>query len=119
MAKIEVMNDVVVPLVVTGVNIGARAYDTKSGKMRGIMSYQSLAGILGVGIGYGLQITSKNSDRAKLGNRLGVASFPVMGVAVYEWIKSATAGTTTASRTGARSIGIQADPLLQYRKGGI
>jgi len=119
MAKIEVMNDVVVPLVVTGVNIGARAYDTKSGKM-GIMSYQSLAGILGVGIGYGLQITSKNPDRAKLGNRLGVASFPVMGVAVYEWIKSATKGTTGQKAfTGARSIGIQADPLLQYRKGGI
>lgn len=117
MAKIEMVNDVAVPLVVTAVNIGARAYDTKKNKM-GVMSYQSLAGIAGVAIGYGLQLTSKDPSKAKMGNRLGVASFPVMGVAVYEWIKSATAGTVP-SRAGARSIGIQADPLLGYRKGGI
>ena len=119
MAKIEMVNDVVVPLVVTGVNIGARAYDVSKAKI-GIMSYQSLAGILGVGIGYGLQLTSKKPEMAKLGNRLGVASFPAMGVAIFDWIKDATKGTTAnTGRTGARTVGIQADPLLQYRKGGI
>jgi len=120
MAKIEMVNDVVVPLVVTGVNIGARAYDVSKAKI-GIMSYQSLAGILGVGIGYGLQLTSKKPEMAKLGNRLGVASFPAMGVAIYDWVLAATKGTTanTGARTAARTVGIQADPLLQYRKGGI
>lgn len=113
--KVEAMNDVLVPAVVTAVNIGARAYDVRAGKT-GIMAYQPLAGILGVALGYGLQLTSKNPERAKLGNRIGVASFPTMGVAIYDWIRSATA---TPSGTTARTVGIQADPLLQYRKGGI
>lgn len=115
--KVEMVNDVVVPLVVTGVAVGTRAYDASKAKI-GIMSFQSLAGIIGVIGGYGLQITSKNPDRAKLGNRIGVASFPTMGVAIYDWILSATKGTT-AHATGARSVSVQADPLLQYRKGGI
>jgi hypothetical protein len=75
--------------------------------------------MLGVAVGYGLQLTSKNPDRAKLGNRLGVASFPAAGVAIYKWIKDATAAGTVPSRAAARTVGIQADPLLQYRKGGI
>jgi len=118
MAKIEMVSDVVVPLVVTGVNIGTRAYDVSKNKA-GIMSYQSIAGILGVGIGYGMQLTSKRPDMAKIGNRLGVASFPAMGVAIYDWILAATKGTTARTGAQVRTVGIQADPLLQYRKGGI
>ena len=117
MAKIEMVNDVVVPLVITGVNIGTRAYDVKKAKSGSIMSYQSLAAMAGVAVGYGLQLTSKNPERAKLGNRIGVASFPAMGVAIYDWIIASTKGTSAP--VGARSIGVQADPLLQYRKGGI
>jgi len=115
--KVEMVNDVVVPLVVTAVNIGARAYDVRSGKV-GIMAYQPIAAMLGVAVGYGMQLTAKNERQAKLGNRIGVASFPTMGVAIYDWILAATKGTT-ARATGTRTVGIQADPLLQYRKGAI
>ena len=116
MAKIEMVNDVVVPLVVTGLNIGARAFDVRKGKT-GIMAYQPLVAMAGVAAGYGLQLTAKNPERAKIGNRLAVASFPAMGVAIYDWIVLATKGTSAP--VGARAIGVQADPLLQYRKGGI
>ncbi len=112
--KVEMVSDVVVPAIVTGVNIGARAYDVRTGKT-GIMAYQPLAGLLGVAVGYGMQMTAKSQDRAKIGNRIAVASFPAAGVAVYDWIRAATSRTTT---TAAR-VAVQADPLLQYKRGGI
>lgn len=117
MAKIEMVNDVMVPLGVTAANIAARAYDIRQ-KKNGVMAYQPLVAMAGVAVGYALQLTSKNPEKAKTGNRIAVASFPTMGVAIYDWIVAATAGTTT-SRTQARTITVQGDPLLGYKKGGI
>ena len=115
--KVEVLSDVMVPLGVTAVNIGARAFDVRKGKT-GIMAYQPLAGMLGVAAGYAMQAMGKTEKTAKIGNRIAVASFPAAGVAIYDWILSATSKTTTTT-TAARTVGVSADPLLQYRKGSI
>ncbi len=115
--KVEIMSDVMVPLGVTVANVASRAFDTKKGKV-GIMAYQPIVAMVGTIGGYVGQVMSKKQETAKICNRLAVASFPAMGVAVYDWIREATAAPT-GSRTGSRTVSVQADPLLQYRQGGI
>lgn len=118
MAKVEIMSDVMVPLAVTAANVGAVAYDVRNNKTGWRAASTSIAMIGTIG-GYIGQIMSKKESQAKIFNRLAVASFPAAGVAIYSWIKEATAAPTGASARVGRSVQVQADPLLQYKTGGI
>ena len=115
--KVEIVSDVMVPLAVTAANVGATAYDIRNGKT-GWKAASTTISMLGMIGGYVGQVMSKKESQAKMFNRLAVASFPAAGVAIYTWIKEATAAPA-GEKARVRSISVQADPLLQYRTGGI
>lgn len=113
MAKINLLEDVGVPLAVTAVSLGLRS----SGKSE---KYQPIVGVVSVAAGYFMQMTGR---APVIGNRLAVASFPAAAIGIYDWARGAMSKGTTSRAGGravsARTMSISADPLLQYRKGGL
>lgn len=128
MAKIALMEDVVVPGFVAGANIALHHYDTvRQEKNPDAMKFEPIVGILGVGAGYAMQAFD---FQPVVGNRIAVASI-VPGVrGLYDWIRAAATEGATARRTSLvprRRAGITAsgnpggleDPLARYREGGL
>lgn len=130
MAKIAFMEDVVVPGLVAAANIGVHAWDDKRLTLDpSAIIFEPIVGIVGLGAGYAMQAFD---FKPVVGNRIAVASFVPGARGIYDWVKSAVAGGTTArgtirarrrvrSRVGSPSPnpGELEDPLLRYRQSGL
>lgn len=119
--NLEIVPDIIVPLVVSGANIAGGVYDIGAGINRKY-KVQPIIGVAGVAIGLFGTMTGRMDKFAK---PLLHASMPAAALGIYQWVKSASApaGTKglggTAGLGGMRSVNVQADNMLQYKKGGL
>jgi len=125
------MEDVAVPGLVAGVNLGLHHWDVERLEENPEATlFEPIVGILGIGGGYAMQAFDV---QPVIGNRIAVASM-VPGIrGVYDWVRAAvTEGTTRRGRTlaprkraGTRSnpgnpnLGELEDPLARYGEAGL
>lgn len=110
--KIDMVNDLLIPVAVGAVDIALTAWDEKRIVADpAAFRYQPLLGVVGAVAGGGMLMANTATDQAK---PILHASLPLATEAVYGWIKSAMApagGTTTrkitrtVSPVGRRSVG--------------
>lgn len=127
MAKIAFANDVLVPAIVAGVNIGVAEWDAR--RPAESMKFEPIAGIVGVAVGYGMQAFD---FQPTIGNRVAVASWVPAARGIYGWIRTAVAGgastriaahrpvgTTRVFSPGPSNPGNAQEMLRRYQQGGI
>lgn len=116
MAKINWLNDVGIPVIVGGADIGLSWWDEKRlATTPTATRFEPWLGIVGTVGGIGMMMADLWPDKAQV---VAHAAIPMATKTIYDWIKSRMTPATTAARQFAAARPVAMPPAMAGRSVG-